>query len=253
MPVLDEQVVIDGPAGTYQFGIVIDHGAAPAGGRTTFYVSDSKIDAVLPGAVTIWEDDVRLATWLQARHVAAVPFDGALPIPDASVILVGSLPLTGMDPARWQVLERLMDRGSTVIFISPDAFLRGEDTTGWLPLVNKGRCDIFYNSIYHREDVAKNHPIFAGLPAGGIMDWAYYRDIIPQRIFQDQDTPDETIVAGFAVGYTCPTGYTSGVSLGVYRFGAGRFVVNTLRVLENMGRHPVADRLLANMIAWAGG
>jgi hypothetical protein len=34
-------------------------------------------------------------------------------------------------------------------------------------------------------------------------------------------------------------------------FGNGRFILNTLRVRENLGKHPVADRLLLNLIRYA--
>ena len=33
--------------------------------------------------------------------------------------------------------------------------------------------------------------------------------------------------------------------------GQGRFVLSTLRLLEQLGRDPVADRLLFNIIRWA--
>jgi hypothetical protein len=41
------------------------------------------------------------------------------------------------------------------------------------------------------------------------------------------------------------------VLVGAYRLGAGRFVLNILRVLENLDRHPAADRLLLNVIDFA--
>jgi len=40
------------------------------------------------------------------------------------------------------------------------------------------------------------------------------------------------------------------VNPAVYRLGAGRFILNTLRIRENPD-HPSADRLLLNMISYA--
>jgi hypothetical protein len=62
----------------------------------------------------------------------------------------------------------------------------------------------------------------------------------------------------FAVGYASQTevvkgGYASGLLVASYPFGAGRFVVNSLRLLENVDRHPAADRVLLNMIGYAAG
>jgi hypothetical protein len=37
----------------------------------------------------------------------------------------------------------------------------------------------------------------------------------------------------------------------VYRLGEGRFVLNTLRIREQLGRHPAAERLLRNMLRYA--
>jgi hypothetical protein len=75
--------------------------------------------------------------------------------------------------------------------------------------------------------------------------------VVSHSLFEGQDTPDEVIVAAFAAGYSCPGGYESGVMLGSYRFGAGHLVLNTLNVLEQLDRHPAADRLLLNLIAYA--
>jgi hypothetical protein len=76
----------------------------------------------------------------------------------------------------------------------------------------------------------------------------YYGQVIPHELFDGQETPDDVAAAAFAVGYSCPGGYASGILVGSYPFGAGRFFINTLRVLENIDLHPAADRLLINMV-----
>jgi hypothetical protein len=81
------------------------------------------------------------------------------------------------------------------------------------------------------------------------MDWDYYGPVIPRYLFDGQDTPDDVAAAAFAVGYSCQGGYASGVLVGSYRLGEGSFLLNTLRVPENLDLHPAADRLLLNMIA----
>lgn len=45
--------------------------------------------------------------------------------------------------------------------------------------------------------------------------------------------------------------YVSGLHVGVWNFGAGRFIVNTLRIRENLGSNPAAERLLRNMLTYA--
>jgi hypothetical protein len=252
VPLLSEEIRLDGPAGAYVLAANMERGGAPAGGRTTFYLDDPACQPKIAGQVTVWEDDDRLGDWLASRGATVRAFTAA-PAPGRETILVGDVSRSGADAAAWQDLARRATRGAFAIFLSPAAFRRGDEPLGWLPLAAKGRCDIFYNSIYHREDVAKRHPIFNGLPAGGIMDWTYYRDVIGDRIFQGQEMPAEVVVASFALGYTCPTGYTSGIVVGIYPFAAGRFLVNTLRLVENLGVHPVADRIVLNMLACASG
>ena len=77
--------------------------------------------------------------------------------------------------------------------------------------------------------------------------------MITHGLFNGQRTPDDVVVAAFALGYPCPGGYTSGVMMGTYRFGEGMFLVNTLGILENVGRHPAADRLMLNLVRYAAG
>ena len=100
------------------------------------------------------------------------------------------------------------------------------------------------------------HPIFAGLQPPGIMDWDYYGQVIPLQVFDGQETPDDIAAVYLTTGYASQTelvksGYTSGLLCGSYSFGHGRFVINTMRILEHLGSHPAADRLLLNMITYA--
>ena len=39
--------------------------------------------------------------------------------------------------------------------------------------------------------------------------------------------------------------------LGEYPLGAGRFILNTFNLLDQVGTHPAADRLLLNLIHYA--
>ena len=39
--------------------------------------------------------------------------------------------------------------------------------------------------------------------------------------------------------------------LSVHQLGAGRFILNTLRIREHLGTDPAADRLLVNLLRYA--
>jgi hypothetical protein len=144
---------------------------------------------------------------------------------------------------------RIIDDQGKVIACD-DVTLVAERNVGWLPLEKKGHYEIFHDSLYHKESVAKVHPIFEDL-GSGIMDMEYYGPIISHQFFKTQETPDDVVVAAFATGYPCEGGYASGLMMAVYPFATGKFLINTLNILENIDVHPAADQLMLNLIRYA--
>ena len=248
LPIFDGEVVVDGPPGPYQFAAQMARGGVPAGGRLQFHLSDPSALPTLNQAVKVWGIGQVVQDWLARHGVDCAPFEKAA-LAKREVVLVGDLSELPQDPAARLELVEHVARGGVAVFLSPGAFKRGEDNAlGWLPLANKGSGKEFSDWLYHKECVAKPHPIFEDLPVR-IMDWDYYGPVISRYFFEGQDAPDETVVAAFAVGHpNAPGGCTSGVLMGIYRLGEGQFVINSLKVLEHVGRHPAADRLLLNLI-----
>jgi len=116
-----------------------------------------------------------------------------------------------------------------------------------VPLANKGTLAVIPNWLYHKDEWCKRHPIFEGLPSGGLMDYTFYREIIPDVVWSGLDPPAEAVAAGI----NASQGYSSGLMVAVYNLGSGRFILNTLRICENLGSNPVAERLLRNMLNYA--
>ena len=54
-----------------------------------------------------------------------------------------------------------------------------------------------------------------------------------------------------AGGINASWGYQSGLTVAIYKFGAGEFILNTLLIRENLGKVPQAERLLRNMLRFA--
>jgi hypothetical protein len=250
VPVLEEEVSLSGPAGVYSLVADMEHGGSPFGRTVEFYISDPASLPRISQAVTVWGIGKQARSWLNARGIACEVLGGT-PSSRREVILVGDLSKERADEERWRELARRMARGGVVIFLSEAAFQRENDPVAMLPLANKGRCYRFNDWLYHKECVAKRHAVFEGLQGPGIMNWYYYGPLIPHYLLDGQDSPDEVIAAAFAAGYSTPGGYASGILLGSYRFGAGRFMVNTFPVLQNLDAHPAADRLLYNMVRYA--
>jgi len=252
VPVLQEEITLQGPAGAYTLAVELERGGSPAGGRLGLHLSDPGDLPRVQATVNAWGVDTRVQRWLAARGVTCHPLtDGSNVAP--GVILVGDPGEAGQEAGLWRDVVTRILTGSVAVFLSPAVFRRGDDPVGWLPLSRKGRCYAFGDWLYHKECVAKAHPVFAGLQAPGIMDWDYYGAVVPHDLFDGQDTPTEVMAAAIAVSYPCPGGYASGVLMGAYPLGAGRFVLNTLRILDQVDRHPAADRLLLNLIAYALG
>ena len=268
LPVFADDVPIDGPSGRYRFLATFERGAAAAGGEADFYLADPAEMPEVNTEVVLWGDDPGLAKWLAEHGIRARPFT---PLPSSGegegvrvnlppagkgqgvgagkreVILVsGKAPAPGGAAAFRPLVDRIA-RGSTAVFLTAESLGDGKSPVRWLPLRQKGTLGGIPRWLYLSDDWAKNHPIFEGLPAGGLLDYTVYRDIIPDLAWSGQEPPAEA-VAG-ANNVSC--GYASGLTVAVYKLGAGRMVLNSLRVRENLGPDPVAERLLRNLLRYA--
>lgn len=256
LPVLAEDIQIDGVTGRYTLVAECESGAAPAGGETGFYVSDPAAWPAATARVTLFGGENALGPWLQKYGIRAGRLGDSEPA-RREVVLVGGPAGAGGDVSDWRELARRLAQGSVALFLTPAALQRAEDALGWLPLATKGMYGDTHGWATGRDDFAKAHPIFDGLPAGGLLDPTYYRELIPACTFSGQETPAELVAGCFAMPFfpTQPpyeTGpYYCGMLLAVYPFGAGSFILNAFRITENLGRHPAADRLLLNMIRYA--
>lgn len=246
LPVFEKDIVVNGPAGRYRFVAAFERGAAAAGGEAEFYVADGAHMPALDTEVVLWGEDAELAQWLGDRGLRLRPFDPDPPHARA-VILVSRRPAAPGGAAAFRELVARIARGCTAVFLSPEVSSEGDDPMAWLPLANKGSLTVAPSWLYLKDEWAKHHPIFDGLPAGGMMDYTFYREIIPDAVWSGQDAPAEAVAGAI----NAAQGYSSGLLVAVYELGAGRFILNTLRVRDNLGRHPAAERLLRNMLRYA--
>ena len=236
--VMDEWLELDLRAGTYELAVNMESGAAPMAGRALLYVSEP-VDTICAKAYYIGLND-KVSDWLNSHGVTESTPERA------QVILAGDMP---ENEEVWNFVYNLAESGKEVLFLNPEAFGKGEDSTYWLRLQEKGRYVDLSDWLYHREWIARRHPVFDGLKAR-LMEWTYYEQIISRGGFLDLPAPDDTMIAGFAPGGYCPdlgNGYFSALSLGRYIFGRGGITLNAMNILQEQG-HPAADRLLANLI-----
>jgi len=107
-----------------------------------------------------------------------------------------------------------------------------------------------------------DHPVFAGLPVNCMMRNAY-ENVWPMDTLCDlngaDDVESETLVAsigfdwfseGHKMQYSGPGDAWWGSDLAVIPYGKGRCIVSQLRLTNNLGNDPVADKILFNLIKW---
>jgi hypothetical protein len=70
---------------------------------------------------------------------------------------------------------------------------------------------------------------------------------IPELVFAGQDPPAQAIAGTNNASFD----YSSGRMLAEYHHGAGRFILNTLPIREQLPTDPVAERLLRNLLRHA--
>jgi hypothetical protein len=244
-PIFADDVTLDVPSGAYRFLATMERGGAPVGGETVFFVADPAEMPPIPCEVVLWGADAELKDWFDTHGIKARPFAVEAPAV-RELIVVGTQPPAGGADA-WKDLVRRIARGASVVFVSPQVFTEGNQPTRWLPLQNKGTLPTLMSWLYHKDEWSKRHPVFAGLPSGGMMDYAVYREIIPDLAFAGQDPPQQAIAGANNVSFD----YSSGLTVAEYRLGAGQFLLNTLLLRENLGRDPLAERLLRNMLQYA--
>jgi len=89
--------------------------------------------------------------------------------------------------------------------------------------------------------------LFDGLPAGGLLDTTFYRELIPDHVWAGQQPPAEAVAGAINAAQD----YSSGLLVAVHARGAGRVILNTMRIRDKLGRHPAAERLLRNVLRYA--
>jgi hypothetical protein len=243
--VFSREVPVSGPAGTYKFLVRFERGAVATGGEITFNVFDPAAMPPVGQEVVLWGNDPGLAQSLTNQKIRFRPYAGQPPS-QRELILVGN---GSGDLAAFRELAQRMARGSTVVFLSPAVFARGGQPLAFLPLATKGALGETGGGYYRGDTFAAKHPVFDGLPSGGILDYTFYRNIITQGGIglAGADAPEELIVGGIRA----QAGYASVVQTAAYNFGAGRFLFNTLKIRENLGTDPVAELLLRNLLNYS--
>jgi len=252
IPVFSEEVPIDGPTGKYRLLLTFEQGVAAAGGETEFYVTDPADMPAVNTGVAVFGNDPELLKWLNGHGIKAQPYKAGKS--NARQVVLVSNAAGGEERAEaWRDLAQRIAEGSAAVFLSLDVLKKGDNRLGWLPLANKGAigmtCEFNFPQVYLKDEWAKKHPLFEGLPCGGLMDYTFYREMIPDDRYWGQDIPAESVAGAIRTSFAGQC--HSELMLSVYNLGSGRFILNALRVRQELGQDPTAERLLRNMLRYA--
>ena len=227
-----------------------------------FYILD-EAEAVFPAEpFTLYDEDGALKTYLRRRGAAfSEPASGGAE-PSGLIAVAGALSDTAASEGIWGAVER----GATAVYLGlpPGRTLeRGKGIS-----VGKPHLPFEVNIIISRglwsshSHIAKPHPIFEGLPSGCIMGRPY-QNVFAQRSMNGMGGDWPAGVVGFGVmwqpryrmnytGRTIDTAFQA-ADIAIVPYGKGRFILSTMRLVENLAHDPFAGRITANLLRWAEG
>lgn len=251
--IFSDEITLAGSGLQYRFTAQFANGLRVPGGSVPFYVFDRLESPVTGQEVVLWGSDPKLEEWLRRTGVRTRAFvhGGSS---KRELIVASEVPPAPGGQVVFEDLARRVAQGSAVIFLSEKVFRDGKLPTRWLPMRNKGTILTTLNWLFVKDEWVKKHPIFSGVSEAGLMDYGLYRELLQSRqpMFTRIDTPEHAIAGAIGTSsFMTELGvYHSGLFVSEHRLGAGRFLLNTLKIGDQLGRAPQAERLLRNMIEY---
>jgi len=208
-------------------------------------------------SIAIWEKEGVLSTFLEKSGVSVTSFDSNKDI-STPVIVSGNL---SEDGDRAQGLLAFMRKGGTALYIEGPQDKIEEEGHAY-PFQAKVHPAVgLWTCIPH---LVQEHPIFKGLPSATMMR-DIYENVWASRTlrnlkFESGQAPKSIVASlGFdwfsrehKMHYSGPGEAWWGADIAEVSFGKGTCIISQLRLIENLGTDPVADKILFNMIRYLG-
>ncbi|HJN07737.1 MAG: glycoside hydrolase family 2 TIM barrel-domain containing protein [Pirellulaceae bacterium] len=200
-----------------------------------------------------------LRPFLRNAGISFVEFDADTP-KSLPVFVPKALARNPNAVGRFAKLEKFVQRGGTAVYL--ETVQRGNSFWAhWLPPKNVLPVPMTSKSAFGLwvgvSHIVTDHPVFDGLPSEQMMGQIYENVWAPQTLI---GTDGELIVGSVSHGwyqgdkdsqhYQGPSAAWYGMDIGVVPSGSGRYVLSALRIVENLGKDPVADKILFNLIEW---
>jgi len=211
--------------------------------------------------IAILDPDNTLRPFLKARGVPFVEF--ADDTPHNTPVFVGRVPPNNPQvKPQFKALEEFVKQGGTAVYLQ--SVNRNAASPYWsgnplnkelLPVSSTMKRSMgLWVGVSH---IVTKHPLFSGLPSKCMMGQAY-ENVYPTQslVGTGGKIIAGSVSHGFYGGqdtkqnYLGPEPAWAGMDLGTVPHEQGRYILCSLRLLENLGKDPLADKLLLNLINW---
>lgn len=218
-----------------------------------FAQGDLKIQG---NTVAVLDQEGLLVSFLKKNGITVVDFDKntAKAIP---VFVTGTQANLKKNDGRFSLLSEFMQKGGTTVFIEGVKDSVKEENSVFPFSAKTHPARGLWTCIPH---LVHKHPIFQGLPTNGMMR-DIYENVWATNTLRSIEVKSkrntETIVgvvaydwfsAGNKMHYSGPGNSWWGSDMAVVPVGKGRCIVSQLRLIGNLDKDPVADKILFNMI-----
>jgi hypothetical protein len=238
-----------------------EDGSVLAENAATVDVFTDEQFAVPAAKIAVLDVNNSLRPFLDARGAAYEEFGPGTP-KTLPVFVSKPLAENPQAKARFQSLHDFVQAGGTAVYLETvqrwpaNPFWGGKlPTEEALPLRPAFQRAVgLWVGVSH---IVTDHPVFAGLPTKCMMGQVYENvwatqtlmglegELIVGSVSHDWNRGDKD-----AQNYLGPASAWYGMDLGVVPYGKGRYVLSALRIVENLGSDPVADKILFNLIRW---
>jgi len=219
----------------------------------------SERDLAFPAAqIAVLELNGPLTGFLKNNGIRVAGFDASTPR-STPVFVTSVTPKTPPQVKRFADLMAYIEGGGTAVYIQGvgKGFWRSDSKQVKSPAVpfsaHVEAARGLWTCIPH---LVHEHPIFVGLPTDGMMR-EIYENVWATQTLRDLDGDPIVASIGFdwvshdhKMHYSGPGESWWGADLAIVPKGKGRVVVSQLRIVENLGKDPVADKLLQNLIRY---
>ncbi len=264
--VLQTPVPALGKSGTYKARVRLRAAGADYENEHEFFYLAKK-DLEPPAAQFAVLDPLREITpFLEARGMRFREFTGSEELP---VIVAAEAPRNAETFRRFVLLMDFVERGGVAVFLkTPGTRITATSAapakpapenpllrTGLFPF--KTRLRVARGNWVPVNHGVRPHAIFEGLPAKDFMGQEYLNVCAGETI---QGIKEPPIVGSLSFDWGqggADRNYLGlkdawwGADMVAVPHGKGRMLLSTLQITEHLGKDPVADKLLYNMVRWA--